>query len=190
MVSVVRKGAAVLLFVLLGSGSAHAGLIHDLTVTGDMSGSGHIVFRTLSGNSLEDVAEFSFVAGNPLTNFGITEDITLTRDGIVSISWRVDPASWALAIDLTAEATFGSTGQACIILGNTGTSKSCRAGAAIVGTADAGIAAQARTSGASQTGTLETTVVHIDIPQPGMLPLFTGALLLGLALHSTTIRRT
>ena len=108
--------AASLLLAMAAIGSARASLIHDLSISGDLSGLGRITFKTTSGNSISDVAAFSF-SGTVNLGGGAQENFTFGLSEIDDIVWSIDE-NWNLSygissVDLNPSAVHGD----CIVFG-------------------------------------------------------------------------
>jgi len=155
---------------------AQAALIQDLSVTGNFSGTGQIVFTTDSGNSVAGVSAFDFTVNSSAG--GLPTGVTFGLGDINTIVWSVNPADWSLTIFLqTALISAGGT-SVSLTLPNDGLQHGNLCGA--FGTNDGATYCEPGVLvGAS---TLQTTPVHTMnvIPEPSTMLLFSlGLLALG-----------
>lgn len=173
---------AILAFSVASPG--HAALIHDLSVSGNFSGTGQIIFTSDVGNSVAGVSAFDFtVAGNagglPNTTFGLGD--------INAVEWSIDPSDWSLTLFLQTSLVAAGSTSVSLTLNNEGALRDDLCGA--LGQNDGSTyCGPGILVGAS---TLQTAASEepVSVPEPSSIPEL-ALLLFGLAVPAFVPRKT
>lgn len=186
--------SAMLLVVLCISGTARAGFIYDISISGfNATGSGQITFNSLSGSDTSGVDAFSFSGNGGLAEFSFSGP-----SSIAAIAWTIDPSNSML--DFSTLTTFNSLNAAgtgtCLALGSLG--DECTA-FNISGLPHSGLSfhgpsymaqVSAITSTFSSALSVTTAPAPVQIPVPGTFALFLlGLLSLGILARRHAIGR-
>jgi hypothetical protein len=167
LLATMRLSAALLFAAVLLSSPAQAGLMFDLSVSGNWSGSGSIDFTTASGTSTAGVDAFSF---HVATSVGSPQDYDLAD--IAGISWSIDSSDDLTLLLISDAITFGSGTSGITLTNEDGLHpEPC-------GSANSFGSMTCSSPFLEPGGVLTATFV----PEPGTLALFASALL-GIAVY-------
>ena len=96
---------------------ARATLIHDLSVTGNFSGTGKIIFHTHSGNDITGVDSFNF---NIISNTGGLSNPSFGLADVSDVLWSIDLTDWSLTLFLQTALITDPSGRVSLVLTNDG----------------------------------------------------------------------
>lgn len=184
--------AAVFSVTLCFGGTARAGLIYDISISGfNATGSGQITFNSLSGSDTTGVDAFSISGEGSLGEFSF-----FGPSSIAAIEWTIDPSNSML--DLSTLTTFNSLNAAgtgtCLALGSSG--EKCTA-VNLNGLPNDGLPhhlprymAQVNAITSTFSSALSVTTAPVQVPEPSTFALFLFGLLgLGILTRRHTIAR-
>ena len=98
--------------LMLGTTMAHAGFVHNLTVTGNFSGTGQIELATAAGNTIAGVDAFSFTVS--ASGGGLPVPTTFGLGDIDSLVWSA--ADSVLQLVLQSDLVSVTGGQVALVL--------------------------------------------------------------------------